>query len=250
MPLTIEIVNDKPLPLAWLEVEDTVPGDGLESARRTPARRTCPADACCRCCCRCAGTSASGATTGHAAARAAVMPFGPAILRTGDVFGLATHELEFPGEDYLLVYPQDRRRSSTWGFPPRNPFGDVPLRRQWLFEDPLRTVGVRDYRPGDSPRRLHWKATARAPGQPLQVKLFEPTTTHRLHVLLNVSTSAQNWAWQGYDPEAARSRHHHCGVCRQLGAERGYLVGLAANAKLFHSQRGACGSRPAATRTS
>ena len=45
----------------------------------------------------------------------------------------------------------------------------------------MRTVGVRDYRPGDSPRRLHWKATARAPGQALQVKLFEPTTTHRRH---------------------------------------------------------------------
>src|SRR6266850_5911244 len=27
--LTVEIVNAKPLPLAWLEVEDTVPGPGL-----------------------------------------------------------------------------------------------------------------------------------------------------------------------------------------------------------------------------
>src|ERR1700730_2023340 len=29
VPLTLEIVNDKPLPLAWLEIEDTVPGPGL-----------------------------------------------------------------------------------------------------------------------------------------------------------------------------------------------------------------------------
>ena len=33
VPLTIEIANDKPLPLAWLEIEDAVPGAG--HARRT-----------------------------------------------------------------------------------------------------------------------------------------------------------------------------------------------------------------------
>src|SRR5215470_10378682 len=30
VPLTIEIVNDKPLPLAWLEVEDGVPGGAFQ----------------------------------------------------------------------------------------------------------------------------------------------------------------------------------------------------------------------------
>ena len=30
VPLTIEIRNDKPLPLAWLEVDDAVPGDRME----------------------------------------------------------------------------------------------------------------------------------------------------------------------------------------------------------------------------
>src|SRR6202171_861203 len=201
VPLTVEIVNEKPLPLAWLEVEDTVPGPGLSLApahvgpSHIPGRRllgillsvrwyervrrhyrvTC------------------GARGFH--------PFGPATLRTGDVFGLATREVEVPEEDYLLVYPKIVPLERL-GLPARNPFGDVPLRRQWLFEDPMRMVGVRDYRPGDSPRRVHWKATARAPGQALQVKLFEPTTTHRLHIILNVSTAGENWAWHGYDPEA------------------------------------------------
>src|SRR3954454_22523894 len=27
--LTVEVTNDKPLPLAWIEVEDTVPGHGI-----------------------------------------------------------------------------------------------------------------------------------------------------------------------------------------------------------------------------
>src|SRR5919197_172342 len=162
-----------------------------------------------------------------------VHTFGPATVRTGDVFGLASQEMEVRDEEYLLVYPRivslDQLR-----LPAGNPFGDVPLRRQWLFEDPLRTVGVREYRPGDSPRRLHWKATARAPGQQLQVKLIEPTTTNRLLVLLNVSTSGQNWSWQGYDPEALEAAITTAASVAQWAVDRGYLVGLAANARLFH----------------
>src|SRR5207302_67495 len=29
VPLVIEVTNDKPLPLAWLEVDDAVPGEGM-----------------------------------------------------------------------------------------------------------------------------------------------------------------------------------------------------------------------------
>jgi uncharacterized protein (DUF58 family) len=99
----------------------------------------------------------------------------------------------------------------------------------------MRTVGVREYRPGDSPRRLHWKATARAPGQELQVKLLEPTTSHRLHVLLNVNTSEQNWSWQGYEPRAFEAAVTTAASVASWATQHGLLVGLAANARLFHS---------------
>ncbi|MCA1646373.1 MAG: DUF58 domain-containing protein [Chloroflexi bacterium] len=234
VPLTLEIVNAKPLPLAWLEIEDTVPGTGLSLApahvgpSHIPGRRlltmllsvrwyervrrhyrvTC------------------GARGFHT--------FGPATLRSGDVFGLTSKEVEVPGEDYLLVYPKIVPLERL-ALPASNPFGDVPRRHQWLFEDPLRTVGIRDYRPSDSPRRVHWKATARAPDQALQVKLFEPTTTHRLHILLNISTSGQNWAWHGYDPDALEATITTAASVANWGSTHGYLVGLGANAKLFHS---------------
>ncbi|MGI9147149.1 MAG: DUF58 domain-containing protein [Chloroflexota bacterium] len=235
--LTLEIVNDKPLPLAWLEIEDAVPaGLPLSPAHAGPShipgrrllgmllsirwyervrrhyRVTCQARGF------------------HA--------FGPATLRTGDVFGLATQEVEIPGEDYLLVYPKIVPLERL-GLPAANPFGDAPLRRQWLFEDPLRTVGVRDYRPGDSPRRLNWKATARAPGQALQVKLYEPTTTQRVYVLLNIHTGGPNWSWQGYDPQVLEAAITTAASVANWATERGYLVGLAANAKLFRSSAAA-----------
>ncbi len=40
-----------------------------------------------------------------------------------------------------------------------SPLVALPARAH-LFEDPARVMGVRDYQPGDSPRRIHWTATA------------------------------------------------------------------------------------------
>jgi uncharacterized protein (DUF58 family) len=231
---SVEVTNDKPLPLAWIEVDDTVPGGGIQltpahaGPSHVPGRRM---------------LSMLMSVRWYERVRRhyrvtcnarGVHAFGPATLRTGDVFGLAAQEMEFPGEDYLLVYPRIVSLEQLQ-LPPGNPFGDVAMREQWLFEDPMRTVGVRDYRPGDSPRRLHWKATARSPGQALQVKLFEPTTSHRLMVLLNVSAGEQNWSWQGYDPEALEAAITTAASVAQWGVSRGYLVGMAANARLFHS---------------
>src|ERR1700704_6051713 len=232
--LTLEIVNDKPLPLAWLEIEDTVPGVGLTLApahigpSHIPGRRLLTMLLSVRWYERVRRhySVTCGARGFHS--------FGPATLRTGDVFGLTTREVEVAQEDFLLVYPKIVPLERL-ALPARNPFGDVPRRQQWLFEDPLRTVGIRDYRPGDSPRRMHWKATARAPDQALQVKLFEPTTTQRLHIVLNISTAGQNWSWHGYDPEALEAAITTAASVASWGAERGYLVGLAANAKQFHS---------------
>ena len=47
VPLTVEIVNDKPLPLAWLEIEDTVPGGGMtrHARPRRPVAHPRPAPA-------------------------------------------------------------------------------------------------------------------------------------------------------------------------------------------------------------
>jgi uncharacterized protein (DUF58 family) len=232
--LTLEVVNDKPLPLAWLEIEDTVPGAGITlqplhtTPSHIPGRQLLTMLLSVRWYER-----VRRHYTVHCGARG-LHAFGPAVLRSGDVFGLGSRELEIPGEQYLVVYPRVVPLERL-GLPAGNPFGDRPLPRQWLFEDPLRTVGVREYRPGDSPRRLHWKATARAPGQTPQVKLFEPTTSHRLHVLLNVSTSEEHWSWQGYDPEALEAAITTAASVANWAVEHGVLIGLAANAKIFHS---------------
>jgi uncharacterized protein (DUF58 family) len=235
VPLVLEIVNAKPLPLAWLEIEDAVPGQGLTvvpghvGPSHMPGRRLLS---------MLLSVRWYERVRRHYTVRCEARgfhPFGPVTLRTGDVFGFAAQELELPGEDYLLVYPRIVTLERL-GLPAHDPFGDVPLQRQWLFEDPLRAVGVREYRPGDSLRRLHWKATARAPDQQLQVKLLEPTTTYRLMVLLNVSTFGEHWAWQGYDPELLEAAITVAASVASWGAEQGYQIGLSANAKAYRSR--------------
>lgn len=125
--------------------------------------------------------------------------FGPAELRSGDIFGLSIVSLAVPARDALLVYPKVVPLTAL-GLPAAQPFGDVATRRR-LYEDPTRTVGIRDYAAGDSPRHMHWKATARA-GAP-QVRVFEPVRTLRAALFLDVATGAptDKGIWRGYDED-------------------------------------------------
>jgi uncharacterized protein (DUF58 family) len=52
-----------------------------------------------------------------------------------------------------------------------------------LFEDPTRTIGLREYTRDVPFKRIHWKASARR--NEFQVKVFEPTTTLEVAVCLD-----------------------------------------------------------------
>jgi uncharacterized protein (DUF58 family) len=80
-------------------------------------------------------------------------------LRTGDLFGLVSRELDLDLTSVLVVYPRVVPVTAL-GLPARQPIGERRT-RSWLFEDPSRLVGVREHRPGDSLRRIHWAASAR-----------------------------------------------------------------------------------------
>ncbi len=121
--------------------------------------------------------------------------FGPAQIAATDAFGLATRELELPERTRLLVYPElvnlpDLRLR------PRHPVGDLRAQRQ-LLTDPSRTVGVRDYRRDDPIKSVHWGATARR-GE-LQTRIFEPTTSLDIAIVLNLDTFEHYWQGVRYD---------------------------------------------------
>lgn len=71
------------------------------------------------------------------------------------------------------------------GLPSLYPLGETRAKRR-IFEDPTRTIGVREHVPSDGFRHIHWKASARH--RNLQVKVFEPTTTLKVILFLAVDS--------------------------------------------------------------
>jgi uncharacterized protein (DUF58 family) len=121
--------------------------------------------------------------------------FGPARLTTGDPFGFSAREQSVERVDDLIVYPR-LVPVTAFGLPARQPLGERKP-AHLAIEDPLRVEGVRPYVAGDSPRRIHWRASART--GTLQAKRYEPTATETVALFLDGNTFEH--FWEGIDPE-------------------------------------------------
>jgi len=151
--------NDKPLPIPWMLIEDSLPKrlpvEG-ESARFLVLRPFGDA--------RLEYTVTMTHRGYH--------QIGPVVLESGDLFGFVRRFRAARAAHYVTV-PPDVVPILKYDIATRRPIGEVRVRRL-LFEDPSRMVGVRDYHPGDSLNRIHWRATART-GQ-LHSKVYEQST--------------------------------------------------------------------------
>ena len=149
--------------------------------------------------------------------------FGPVTLRSGDPFGLYTRETQQAAPAHLYVYPKTLTLDAL-GLPPRQPFGDIRASRM-LLEDPLRTAGVREYRPEDPFKRVHWKATART--QQLQVRTYDPTTDHTVLFFLNIET--WHHIYEGLDTAQAEWAIIVAASLARWAATQGWSFGLHSN---------------------
>lgn len=157
--------------------------------------------------------------------------FGHIFLETGDIFGFTSIEKRFDRADAMIVYPQIIPVTEL-GLPPKQPFGDEkPIKP--LVEDPLRFRGVRPYAPGDPPRHLHWRATART-GE-LQSKQFEPSSLPTLAIFLDVNTFEH--FWEGLDPERLELAISATASLAAHGIDIGRQVGLYVNAPMARGER-------------
>ncbi len=148
---------------------------------------------------------------------------GPAVVRSGDLFGMFSRDLRLDRDHILSVYPRvlplDLAR-----MPSREPYGSVRLRRS-LLDDLTRPMGSREYAPGDSLRHIHWKSTART-GH-LQTRVFDASTAPNFVVFFGVRT---------IEPPLQGSRPHllELGVLAatalvNYALENGHQVGLYVN---------------------
>ncbi|GAB4576221.1 MAG: DUF58 domain-containing protein [Anaerolineae bacterium] len=165
------------------------------------------------------------------ARRRGIYQVGPAFGLSGDPFNLFERGKELRGPEYLIVYPEIKPIDAL-GLPMKDPLGDVAV-RQRLFEDPNRVMGVRDHRPEDDLRHIHWKATARAGS--LQTRVYEPTRSVSVTFCLNVATFEQHW--HGFWPEMLEYLVSTTASLAAWAVDQQYAVGVVANSTLAHADQ-------------
>ena len=229
--LQIVIENRKLLPLAWIQVQDEwplpvgpvdenrlsaapIPDEGLLINNYTlrwyqRVRRRLPL----------------------LARQRGVYQIGPAYAVSGDPFSLFERGRVLAPPERLIVYPEIKSLPEL-GLPVKDPLGDFHT-QQRLFEDPNRIMGVRDYRPEDDLRHIHWKATARV-GE-LQTRVYEPTRSISMVLCLNVATFERYW--QGVWPEMLEYLVTTTASLAYWGVSQDYAVGVVANGTLAHADQ-------------
>ncbi len=160
-----------------------------------------------------------------------VYSVGPAILESGDLFGMYAETREHGPAERLTVFPTLVPMADL-GLDAEDPFGDRRSRRR-LFEDPSRPMGVRGYQPEDEFRRMHWPATART-GQ-LQVKVYQSTSEQMMLVCLNAATFPRHW--EGVYPELLEYLLQVAASLVYEGMQEGYQVGLISNGTLANADQ-------------
>ncbi len=110
-------------------------------------------------------------------------------LTTRFPFGLMRGILPHKGGDNFIVQPAIGKLLPSWTevFGPRS--AGSKQRQARSLSDEGDFFGLRAYRPGDSPRWIHWRSSARR-GE-LMVKQFQQSDSRELVVLLDVSSPTQ-----------------------------------------------------------
>jgi len=181
--IEVRLINPSWWPIPWIEVESRQNEDlvgGLRRAQWLPGGAMCTLRA------------------EWFAPRRGVYRVGGFWLRAGDWFGLFHDEREVSASLDLVVYPRVQRLEIAPTAPrlPEGPRRDLGS----PFEDDL-PAGLRAYRPGDSRRRIAWRASARHGD--LLVREMPPVREVVTYLCLDLRPDSWHDAEQG--PERAIS---------------------------------------------
>ena len=189
----VRLSNPSVLTKLWLEVEDLT--DMPAAAARTVI--TLPAH------------SWRNWKVSVLCTRRGVFSAGPVRVTTGDPFGLFRFSRSYGKSHSLLVLPEPVElpyfRAPSAQLP-----GEGRVRRRTHYVTP-NAAGVREYQPGDSYNRIHWRSTARL--NRLMVKTFEMDPTSNIWVLLDLHAAVQvgegDESSEEYGVRAAASLANH-----------------------------------------
>lgn len=173
--VTLKVQNTGWLPVQWVEVHDSLPVEMIHPPFYRQAISL-------------KGHEEQRFTYSLNATTRGYYDIGPLTWRTGDLLGLSPQlDQQQPGE-YIIVYPRVVALEQL-GLPTHSPLAQLPAPEP-LFEDPSRITGLRDYQAGDSPRRLHWSASASA-GR-LLVKRYQPAIARETVICLDMAQQNYN----------------------------------------------------------
>ena len=119
--------------------------------------------------------------------RRGLFTLGPTTVRTGDPFGLYTVTLHYPASLPLIVLPPIVPLP-TIEVAPGGRIGEGRPRANAL-ERSVSAAGIREYRPDDSLRWIHWRTSARRDS--LFVRLFDGTPASDWWILLDMDRRVQ-----------------------------------------------------------
>lgn len=230
-PVTLEIENNKRLPLPWLKLTDPWPYavSPLDGEILTPSHQ-----------------SDYGLMAHYFSLRShqhsqrnleiefkkrGVYPVGPSYIESTDLFGMYEQSAELNNSELLTVFPE-LLEAKQLGLPAHHPFGIRSSRRR-IFDDPSRTMGVREYHPEDDIRRIHWPATAHT--GTLQVREYEPATAQVMMICMNVATTDSPWLTDY--PALLEQVIRVCATLAYDSFQHGYAVGVISNSCLAHSDQ-------------
>lgn len=160
-----------------------------------------------------------------------VFILGPVESKSGDPFGFFESRKRIENRQKVVVYPELVPLNKL-SLNPDDPFGLTQTRRR-LYEDATRPIGVRDYRPEDGFRQIHWPATARVGN--LQTRVFQPISGLDLVICMNVATFEPHW--RGVRPGLLEALLSTSATLAYSSFLDGYRVGLISNGGMAHAGR-------------
>jgi hypothetical protein len=112
-----------------------------------------------------------------------------ANLELGDFVGFRSEQRKMPISQKVVVLPKKVELSESI-VPLGALGGDLSVRR-WIIDDPLITIGIREYTGNEPQRFIHWPSSAKFGS--LMVKKFDFTTDNSVLVIINVETMKPCW---------------------------------------------------------
>lgn len=110
-------------------------------------------------------------------------------LIAGDFLGTTTVSTEQEYAQTMVVYPKrlDMEKELK---PYGSYYGDISVQR-WIINDPILTIGIREYSGSEPQKNIHWPSSLRT-GK-LMVKSFDYTTDNKVMIVLNIECFKPFW---------------------------------------------------------